>query len=495
MTRQIRQLGIGLMVCFAILFLQLNRLTVLDATKLNDNPNNTREILRDFNKPRGTVTTADGVVIARSVAPPTTRFELQREYPEGPLFAPDHRVLQLHARQLRRGEDLQRRAGRAAPSTCRSRTSATCSSTRTASATSRSPCAPTCSASRPRALGDRQGSVVALDPRDGAHPRDGLLPDLRPQRAGRPRHRCRRRGAAGARRRSGEAPPRPQLPGALLPRLHLQGRHVHGRRSSPAPSPSTSRSYPVDHRVHAARSPTGPSGTSTATPAAATSSRSCGSPATARSPRWACDSGPRPMIDAAEAFGFNDRAADRPHRRRPGRSSPTDFTRNDPGAGPVRHRPERRVRHAAPDGAGGRRGGQRRRDHDAARPPRRPGHRRQRRRRLRPGRVAHGHGPGHRRPPARGHVRRRRAGARPPGSRSRASRSAARPAPPSSAPTRPGRTPGSSASPDPRARRRPSPSPCSSRAQPEVSSQTGGRVAAPIAQAVLQAYLRSGDAG
>ncbi|MDQ2648997.1 MAG: penicillin-binding transpeptidase domain-containing protein [Actinomycetota bacterium] len=87
MTRQIRQLGLGLMVCFGILFLQLNRLTVLDASKLNDNPINTREILRDFTKPRGTVTTADGVVVARSV-PSDDRFELQREYPQGPLYAP-----------------------------------------------------------------------------------------------------------------------------------------------------------------------------------------------------------------------------------------------------------------------------------------------------------------------------------------------------------------------------------------------------------------------
>ncbi|HJR25821.1 MAG TPA: penicillin-binding protein 2 [Acidimicrobiales bacterium] len=87
MTRQIRLLGIGLMVCFAVLFVQLNRLTVLDAGRLNDNPNNTREILRDFNQPRGTISTADGVVIARSVpAPEEDPFELQREYPEGPLF-------------------------------------------------------------------------------------------------------------------------------------------------------------------------------------------------------------------------------------------------------------------------------------------------------------------------------------------------------------------------------------------------------------------------
>ena len=88
MTRQIRHLGIGLMVCFAVLFVQLNRLTVIDAKKLNDNPNNTREILRDFNQPRGTISTADGEVIARSVAaPPEDLFELQREYPQGPLFA------------------------------------------------------------------------------------------------------------------------------------------------------------------------------------------------------------------------------------------------------------------------------------------------------------------------------------------------------------------------------------------------------------------------
>src|SRR3546814_11183286 len=75
------------MACFLLLFLQLNRLTVFQAAELNDNPNNTREILRDFTQPRGSVTTADGVVLARSV-PSNDRFELQREFPEGQLFAP-----------------------------------------------------------------------------------------------------------------------------------------------------------------------------------------------------------------------------------------------------------------------------------------------------------------------------------------------------------------------------------------------------------------------
>lgn len=86
MTRQIRQLGIGLIVCFTILFVQLNRLTVFEAAKLNDNPHNTREILRDFSRPRGTIVTADGTVVAESV-PSGDQFKLQRRYPEGPLFA------------------------------------------------------------------------------------------------------------------------------------------------------------------------------------------------------------------------------------------------------------------------------------------------------------------------------------------------------------------------------------------------------------------------
>lgn len=86
MTRQIRLLGIGLVCCFLLLFVQLNRLTVFQAAELNDNSNNTREILRDFSQPRGSVTTADGVVLAQSV-PSNDRFELQRQYPEGALFS------------------------------------------------------------------------------------------------------------------------------------------------------------------------------------------------------------------------------------------------------------------------------------------------------------------------------------------------------------------------------------------------------------------------
>ncbi|MGQ0832382.1 MAG: peptidoglycan D,D-transpeptidase FtsI family protein [Microthrixaceae bacterium] len=86
MTRQIRLLGVALMVCFAVLFAQLNWLTVFHANSLNGSPSNTREALRLARQPRGSIVTADGTVIARSV-PSNDRYERQRAYPQGPLFA------------------------------------------------------------------------------------------------------------------------------------------------------------------------------------------------------------------------------------------------------------------------------------------------------------------------------------------------------------------------------------------------------------------------
>jgi len=83
---QIRALGIVLMVLFSALFVQLNNLQVFSAGRLNNHPANTRTVVRDFTQPRGTIQTADGVVVAESVDVDDA-FERQRRYPEGPLFA------------------------------------------------------------------------------------------------------------------------------------------------------------------------------------------------------------------------------------------------------------------------------------------------------------------------------------------------------------------------------------------------------------------------
>jgi peptidoglycan glycosyltransferase len=86
MDRQIRRLGIVLMVLFVALFLQLNNLQVLQADKLADDPRNTRNATRDFSRDRGQVLAADGAVLARSVATDGP-FERLRQYPEHELFA------------------------------------------------------------------------------------------------------------------------------------------------------------------------------------------------------------------------------------------------------------------------------------------------------------------------------------------------------------------------------------------------------------------------
>jgi penicillin-binding protein A len=86
MSKQIRNLGVFLLICYAALFVQVNRLTVVEADNLKDNPENNRTLVRDFSSPRGDIVTADGLVIAESV-PIDDRFELQRIYPEGELFA------------------------------------------------------------------------------------------------------------------------------------------------------------------------------------------------------------------------------------------------------------------------------------------------------------------------------------------------------------------------------------------------------------------------
>lgn len=85
MKRQVRRLGLAFIVLYVALFVQLNVVQVLKADEYNSNPGNTRAVLRDFGRARGDITTADGSVLARSV-PDDGPFELRREYPEKELF-------------------------------------------------------------------------------------------------------------------------------------------------------------------------------------------------------------------------------------------------------------------------------------------------------------------------------------------------------------------------------------------------------------------------
>ncbi|HEY4397945.1 MAG TPA: penicillin-binding transpeptidase domain-containing protein [Acidimicrobiia bacterium] len=86
MNRAIRRVGIGVMVLVLLLVGQLTYLQVYDADHLAHDPRNIRFQLRDFSKQRGRIVTADGQIVARSVAT-GDELKFQRLYPQGALFS------------------------------------------------------------------------------------------------------------------------------------------------------------------------------------------------------------------------------------------------------------------------------------------------------------------------------------------------------------------------------------------------------------------------
>lgn len=87
MNKQIRQLGIFVVICYLALFVKLNQVQFLQADELNDHPLNATKVITAFNRPRGAIVTADGTLIAQSVtAPEDSQFDRQRVYPHGDLY-------------------------------------------------------------------------------------------------------------------------------------------------------------------------------------------------------------------------------------------------------------------------------------------------------------------------------------------------------------------------------------------------------------------------
>jgi peptidoglycan glycosyltransferase len=85
MDKQIQRLGLALLTLFSLLFIQLNRVQVVQADKLANAPGNTRKATKDFSRDRGVIQSADGVVLAQTV-PSDDALKRQRQYPEKELF-------------------------------------------------------------------------------------------------------------------------------------------------------------------------------------------------------------------------------------------------------------------------------------------------------------------------------------------------------------------------------------------------------------------------
>jgi peptidoglycan glycosyltransferase len=88
MNTQIRRLGIGLLACYIALFVMLNYIQVVHKQALDDNKLNDLRVKEEFNKPRGSITTADGVLLAQSIdVQGSSDFKRKRVYPQANLFA------------------------------------------------------------------------------------------------------------------------------------------------------------------------------------------------------------------------------------------------------------------------------------------------------------------------------------------------------------------------------------------------------------------------
>jgi penicillin-binding protein A len=86
MNKSIRKVAIALTVLLAALFINLNYVQVVKGSQYRDDPNNRRVLLNEYASPRGPIVVG-GTDIAKSVA---TKDELKylRTYPNGKLYAP-----------------------------------------------------------------------------------------------------------------------------------------------------------------------------------------------------------------------------------------------------------------------------------------------------------------------------------------------------------------------------------------------------------------------
>ncbi|MEQ8842722.1 MAG: penicillin-binding protein 2 [Acidimicrobiales bacterium] len=87
MNRRIRNLGAAFIVMYAVLFAQLNRVQFVQADDYKTHEGNVRPQLRAFGQERGDIVTADGVVAAFSVPVEAGEIEFRRDYPTGDRYA------------------------------------------------------------------------------------------------------------------------------------------------------------------------------------------------------------------------------------------------------------------------------------------------------------------------------------------------------------------------------------------------------------------------
>ncbi len=165
MNKQIRKLVAGLLVLYIALFGALNLTQVVRKDALDADPKNNRQTIRDFNRPRGQIVTADGVVVAQSVPSVAgDEYKYQRVYPLGDLFGnvTGYYTYSFGSTQLERTQN-DVLMGDTAAQTVSGLFGGT-DNTGNVRLTLRADVQQVAA----EALGDREGSVIVMDPTTGA---------------------------------------------------------------------------------------------------------------------------------------------------------------------------------------------------------------------------------------------------------------------------------------------------------------------------------------
>ena len=290
MDRQIKRLGIALVVCFCMLFVQLNYIQFFAAERIREEPGNERPETRDFARPRGQILAADGSVLAFSVEE-RSRFKYRRVYPQGDLFGP---ITGYFSGVLGR-TGVERSYGEELAGTIPELRFANLSDLfedRENVGNVHLTVRPDVQQVARDALGEQEGSVVALDPRTGAIDAMWSFPTFDPNPLS-----DNSQDATDLKTVLDADPEKPLLfrayrdifaPGSTFKVVTATdgggGRPGHRHRAL------VPRPLRVRRGLHRPR----PEQLRAATPAAATCSRSSGCRATRRSPRWASTWARRP---------------------------------------------------------------------------------------------------------------------------------------------------------------------------------------------------------
>ena len=86
MNRPIRRVALAMLVLFGLLIANANYVQVFEGDKLRTDPGNTRVLLDEYERQRGTIV-VDGRPVAESV-PTDDKLKYLRRYPGGSTYAP-----------------------------------------------------------------------------------------------------------------------------------------------------------------------------------------------------------------------------------------------------------------------------------------------------------------------------------------------------------------------------------------------------------------------